>query len=103
MQVRQHLLLATSSPTASLPPEEQQLHQQHRQRLLQRSHLLQGALANTHAYYAQFVPSVRAAIAANMAPHEKDLAEFVALAKWEDRGYYALRASAEKAQRHLHK
>jgi midasin len=38
-----------------------------------------------------------------MAPHEKDLSDFVALAKWEDRGYYAMRVSTEKAQRHLHK
>ncbi len=38
-----------------------------------------------------------------MAPHEKDLADFVALAKWEDRGYYAMKASTDKAQRHLHK
>lgn len=33
-------------------------------------------------------------------PHAQD---FVKLAKWEDRGYYALRTSAEKAQRQLHK
>ena len=29
--------------------------------------------------------------------------DFVALAKWEDRGYYALRVSNEKAQRQLHR
>ena len=28
---------------------------------------------------------------------------FIALAKWEDRGFYAMRASAEKAQRYLHR
>lgn len=107
LQVRQHILLAACQAPAAhslhqQQPEHQQ-QQQQRQRQLQRSHILSSALANTRAYYAQFVPSVRAAIAASMAPHEKELAEFVTLAKWEDRGYYALRASAEKAQRHLHK
>lgn len=29
--------------------------------------------------------------------------DFATLAKWEDRGYYALRTSIEKSQRHLHK
>lgn len=29
--------------------------------------------------------------------------DFVRLASWEDRGYYAMRASTEKAQRHLHR
>lgn len=29
--------------------------------------------------------------------------DFVKLAKWEERGYYAMRASTEKAQRHLHR
>ena len=28
---------------------------------------------------------------------------FVELAKWEDRGYHAMRSSTEKAQRQLHK
>jgi hypothetical protein len=31
------------------------------------------------------------------------LQDFVALAKWEDRGYYALRSSTEKTQRQLHR
>ena len=29
--------------------------------------------------------------------------DFVELAKWEDRGYHAMRSSTEKAQRQLHK
>lgn len=61
------------------------------------------AIANTVAYYAQFLPAVRRAIEAGLAPMEKDLIDFVALAKWEDRGYYAMKVSTEKAQRHLHK
>lgn len=29
--------------------------------------------------------------------------DFISLAKWEDRGYYALKTSIEKSQRQLHK
>jgi hypothetical protein len=68
-----------------------------------RMRALSSALSNTIAYYAQFEGNVKAAIVAGLAPHEKDLADFVQLAKWEDRGYYAMRSSTEKAQRHLHK
>lgn len=64
---------------------------------------LNAALGNTLSYYAQFEAAVKAAIVAGLAPHEKDLADFVQLAKWEDRGYYAMKVSTEKAQRHLHK
>jgi midasin len=61
------------------------------------------ALHNTVRYYSQFVPNVEIALQGGLAPIEKDLQDFVALAKWEDRGYYAMRASTEKAHRHLHK
>lgn len=39
----------------------------------QRAQLLVAALANLSTYYSQFLPAVNAAIAAGMAPHEKDL------------------------------
>ncbi len=61
------------------------------------------ALANTVCYYRQFSPSVRRWVEAGLTPLEKDLQGFIALAKWEDRGLYAMRASAEKAQRYLHR
>lgn len=88
---RVHLTLVagTAASAAALPP-----------------HLaadIAAALANTQRYYAQFVPAVRSAIEAGLTPLEKDLQGFVALAKWEDRGFYALKASAEKAQRYLHR
>ncbi|MEW5309892.1 MAG: hypothetical protein WDW38_001738 [Sanguina aurantia] len=67
------------------------------------SRQLASALSNTVRYYAQFLPSIQRTITEGMAPIEKDLRDFVSLAKWEDRGYYAMRASTEKAQRHLHR
>eukprot|EP00798_Chlamydomonas_sp_ICE-L_P024875 gene24875-10536_t len=65
--------------------------------------LVVGALANTVAYYAQFSGAVRSALESGLSPIEKDLDDFVRLAKWEDRGYYAMKASTEKAQRYLHR
>lgn len=64
---------------------------------------LAAILYNVYRYYAQFLGAVQATVAAGMAPLEKDLKDFVALAKWEDRGFYAMKASTERAQRHLHK
>ncbi|GLI68780.1 hypothetical protein VaNZ11_013272, partial [Volvox africanus] len=64
---------------------------------------LSAALYNLVRYYGQFVSTVEAALAEGMAPLEKDLQDFVQLARWDDRGYYAMRASTEKAQRYLHR
>ena len=60
-------------------------------------------LQNIHKYYRQFLPAVESTIKSKLAQHEKDLEDFVRLAKWEDRGFYAMKASTEKAQRHLHR
>jgi midasin len=64
---------------------------------------LAAALRNTIAYYSQFAPAVDAALAGGLAPLAKELRDFVALAKWEDRGYYAMKVSTEKAARQLHR
>eukprot|EP00899_Mesostigma_viride_P010035 jgi/Mesvir1/19032/Mv12798-RA.1 len=60
-------------------------------------------LFNMHAYYAQFVAAVEEAIAKQSAGVHKELDDFVKLARWEDRNYYSMEASAEKAHRRLHK
>ncbi|GMH33343.1 hypothetical protein BSKO_01177 [Bryopsis sp. KO-2023] len=60
-------------------------------------------LENLVVYYRQFEGAVHAKLQAGLAPIEKDLEGFVRLAKWEDRGYYAMRIGAERAQRKLHK
>ena len=60
-------------------------------------------LTNVARLFDLHTPSVSAAAAAAVAPLAKQLADFVALARWEDRGYYANRAAAEKAARHLHR
>ncbi|KAF6262490.1 hypothetical protein COO60DRAFT_1699221 [Scenedesmus sp. NREL 46B-D3] len=60
-------------------------------------------LWNVLSYYTQYLPAVSAAIDAGLGPLSKELADFVKLAKWEDRGYYAMKVSTEKAQRQLHR
>ncbi|KAK9809153.1 hypothetical protein WJX72_010301 [[Myrmecia] bisecta] len=64
---------------------------------------LAAVLYNSHRYYGQFLPRVKQSIQDGMTPLEKHLQDFVKLAKWEDRGYYAMRVATEKAQRQLHK
>ena len=61
------------------------------------------AVRNVMSYYSQFSGAVAAAVAAGLTPLSKELHDFVALAKWDDRGHYALRISIEKSQRQLHR
>jgi midasin len=58
-------------------------------------------LGNLARYYAQFQPAIEEHLEGFMKPLEKELGDFVRLAKWEDRGFYAMRASAEKAHTQL--
>ena len=58
---------------------------------------------NIRRYHSTFLPAIQKCMADNLAPLEKHLKDFVALAKWEDRGYYALKQSTETAQRQLHR
>ena len=53
--------------------------------------------------YVVMVGSLESALKALTGPVEKEVREFVRLAKWEDRNHYAMAASAEKAHRKLHK
>eukprot|EP00897_Mesotaenium_endlicherianum_P007207 jgi/Mesen1/6514/ME000332S05520 len=64
---------------------------------------LAAVLFNMRRYYLQFAPTVEETLRAGQAPIEKELREFVRLAKWEDRNHYAMAASADKAHRKLHK
>ncbi|KAL0049173.1 hypothetical protein WJX82_008148 [Trebouxia sp. C0006] len=61
----------------------------------QRWTAIAAALYNTHRYYKQFLALMQKAIADGLAELEKQLEDFVRLAKWEDRGYYAMKATTE--------
>ena len=64
---------------------------------------LASSLRSVASLYGQHAPAVAAAASAALAPHAAALDDFVRLAKWEDRGYYANRAAADKAARALHR
>ncbi|GAB4814208.1 hypothetical protein N2152v2_001254 [Parachlorella kessleri] len=82
---------------------------QHQQRAVEdpqhvaRRQQLAAVLYNVHRYYSQFRPHVEQQIGSELKQLEKELQDFVTLAKWEDRGYYAQRIATEKAQRQLHR
>ena len=63
---------------------------------------LAALLFNTHRYYAQFAPSVRAALAAACAPVAAKLREHVKLARWEVRSVTLARGGRARTLRHAH-
>ncbi|KAF7722956.1 AAA ATPase midasin [Apophysomyces ossiformis] len=60
-------------------------------------------LQNVYLYYAQFQDHARRMLAQLRKPIEKDLKDFVKIASWKDVNIYALRQSAQKTHRQLHK
>lgn len=64
---------------------------------------LSSVLANVYEYYSQFSVSVQAALDRLRKPIEKELKDFVKIASWKDVNIYALRQSAQKTHRQLHK
>ena len=64
---------------------------------------LSNVLYNTWRYYVQFLPAVAKQVEAARAPAAQKLRDHAKLAKWEDRGYHAMKTSGEANQRSLHK
>ncbi|KAI8371328.1 uncharacterized protein BYT42DRAFT_501247 [Radiomyces spectabilis] len=60
-------------------------------------------LRNVYLYYSQFKDHARTMLAQLRKPIEKELKEFVKIASWKDVNIYALRQSAQKTHRQLHK
>ncbi|KAG1250050.1 hypothetical protein G6F68_013011 [Rhizopus microsporus] len=60
-------------------------------------------LRNVYLYYSQFRQHVDLMLAQMRKPIEKDLKDFVKIATWKDVNIYALRQSAMKTHRKLHK
>lgn len=60
-------------------------------------------LRNVHLYYSQFQESVDTTLVQLRKPIEKELKDFVKIASWKDVNIYALRQSAQKTHRQLHK
>ncbi|KAH8552549.1 hypothetical protein BGW37DRAFT_289741 [Umbelopsis sp. PMI_123] len=64
---------------------------------------LSSLLSNVYDYYSQFSVSVQAMLDRLRKPIEKELKDFVKIASWKDVNIYALRQSAQKAHKQLHK
>ncbi|ORZ38563.1 hypothetical protein BCR44DRAFT_1497173 [Catenaria anguillulae PL171] len=60
-------------------------------------------LANTHDYYAQFVPHVKQHISKQRVEIEKELKDQFKIASWKDVNVYALKQSAQRTHRQLNK
>ncbi|KAL3690583.1 hypothetical protein R1sor_016892 [Riccia sorocarpa] len=60
-------------------------------------------LYNVFKYYSQFLPRVQENLSREKEVIEKELRDFVRLSKWDDRSYYTLSLSSEKAHRKLHR
>ncbi|KAI9260402.1 hypothetical protein EDC94DRAFT_542138 [Helicostylum pulchrum] len=60
-------------------------------------------LRNVYLYYSQFQEHANTMLAQLRKPIEKDLKDFVKIATWKDVNIYALRQSAAKTHRQLHK
>lgn len=70
---------------------------------IDQKNLMAKSLKNMAAYYVEYAPVVEKYISQEMKPLEKELSDFISLAKWEDRGFYAMKSSKEKAYKQLHK
>ncbi|KAM3579719.1 AAA ATPase midasin [Umbelopsis sp. WA50703] len=65
--------------------------------------ILSTILYNVHEYYSQFSSAVQAMLERLRKPIEKELKDFVKIASWKDVNIYALRQSAQKTHKQLHK
>ena len=54
------------------------------------------ALYNMHCYYGHYVPTNESRIETLRNPIEKELKEFVKIAKWNDLNFYAVKESVKK-------
>ncbi|PFX16223.1 Midasin [Stylophora pistillata] len=60
-------------------------------------------LWNLFSYYKQFFPSVEQSLLEMRKPIEKDLKDFVKIAKWNDSNFWAMKQAADKSHHALHK
>eukprot|EP00002_Diphylleia_rotans_P015670 TRINITY_DN3035_c0_g2_i1.p1 TRINITY_DN3035_c0_g2~~TRINITY_DN3035_c0_g2_i1.p1 ORF type:complete len:5322 (+),score=1048.10 TRINITY_DN3035_c0_g2_i1:101-16066(+) len=65
--------------------------------------LIKNILYNVYRYYSFFVERVLEELRQKRGPIEKELEDFIKIARWDDVNYYAIKESSEKAHRKLHK
>lgn len=62
---------------------------------------LSAMLLNVYTYYAQFIDAHANRLAAERAPLDKQLLDYLSVTRWDDRNYERLQASAAAAHRKL--
>eukprot|EP00890_Picochlorum_soloecismus_P003681 jgi/Picsp_1/4313/NSC_01821-R1_type a von willebrand factor domain-containing protein len=67
------------------------------------SQYISNILRNVHSYYEEYNEGLQEFLKKEIAPLEKDLHDFVLLAKWEDKGFYAMKTSKEANKKKLYK
>eukprot|EP00911_Craspedida_sp_UC1_P001751 UC1_evm2s1334 len=60
-------------------------------------------LQNLHSFYKQFAPNVAVAIAQEQRILQREVKNFVKLARWKDTNYASVKEAADKTHRKLHK
>ena len=60
-------------------------------------------LSNVANFFGRYESEVEGYICEHREKIEKEMEEFIRLARWEDRGYYALKESADKSSRTIHR
>ncbi|KZV82948.1 hypothetical protein EXIGLDRAFT_754664 [Exidia glandulosa HHB12029] len=60
-------------------------------------------LTMVHAAYSRYLPAVQAAITETRTKLDKEITDFIRLASWKDINVYALKQSAQRTHRQLHK
>lgn len=65
--------------------------------------LLGSVLFNVYHFYRQYLPATRAKLEADRKPIEKELKGFVKIVRWKDASFWALKQTAEKCHRTLHR
>ena len=65
-------------------------------------HSVANMVCNLHAYYSQFADKMASTLVRRRKPLEKELKDYVKIARWKDTNYSALKSSAEKTHRKIH-
>ena len=65
-------------------------------------HQVASLVLNLYEYYSQFSDKVVSTVTRRRLPLEKELKDYVKIARWKDTNYSALKSSAEKTHRKIH-
>ena len=68
-----------------------------------RNNLLFISLQNLYEFYLQFLPNIESALVSVRKPIEKEVKEFVKIAKWSENNFWSVKSAVEKSHKQLYK